>query len=110
MPIFALMLGVIVAALVIRRKHQPNPPTGPMTMSEVQEMLAELAQGVPEATDWGNSIVDLLKVLRLESVFSNRVTLWREMGHEDVYAGSAQQNVQLHKDFIKKVAERKLVP
>ena len=85
MPIFALMLGVIVAALVIRRKHQPNPPTGPMTVSEVMEMLAELAQGVPEATDWGNSIVDLLKVLRLDSAKAAREQFWREM-----YVGAEQ--------------------
>ena len=45
-------------------------------MAEVREMLSELAQNVPEATDWDGSIVDLLKILRLESSFGSRVTLW----------------------------------
>lgn len=111
MPILAMILGTIVALVAMRRKHMPNPCQGPMTIAEVQAMLAELGADVPEANNWANSIVDLLKVLRQDSDFGNRAALWPEMGHTDgTYTGTAEQNVQLHKDVMKAVAERKIVP
>jgi hypothetical protein len=104
----AVIIGVITALVALRRKHQPSPPVGPMTDEEVRAMLAELAPDVPDATDYGNSIVDLLKVLRLPSDKSSRRVLWEEMKHEGAYVGSAEQNVQLHADVMKKLADREI--
>ncbi len=110
MPVFTMILGAIIALVYMRRKLMPVPPAGPMTSAEVQAMLAELAPGAPEADNWANSIVDLLKVLRQDSSAHNRSALWAEMGHTDLYKGSAEQNITLHADVMKAVAERKIVP
>lgn len=110
MPIFGIIFGAIVALIAMRRKHMPNPPAGPMTSAEVQAMLVEMSSGVPEANNWANSIVDLLKVLRQDSGFGDRAELWREMGHSTKYDGTGEQNIQLHADVMKAVGERKIVP
>lgn len=110
MPVLAMILGTITALVFMRRKHMPNPYQGPMTVAEVNAMLAELATEVLEANNWANSIVDLLKVLRQDSGFGERLELWRGMGHEDPYKGTAEQNTQLHADVMKAVGEHKIVP
>lgn len=111
MPVLAMILGAITALVFMRHKHMANPCQGPMTVAEVQAMLAELGAEVPDANNWANSIVDLLKVLRQESDFGSRAVLWVEMGHLDgTYTGAAEQNVQLHTDVMKAVGERKITP
>lgn len=79
---------------------------GPLTNAEVVDYLSVAALAVPEAKDWPVSIVDLLKILHLDSRFEARNTLWGELGGDGIYAGSPKQNEWLHGQVMQEVANR----
>jgi uncharacterized protein DUF3597 len=109
---FGLILSAIRLGVAMLRKFrhpEGQPQQGPMTDDEVEQFLIAAADNVKDAPDWRKSVVDLLKILRQDSSYRARSELWAEMGHEVAYGGSAEQNVQLHKDVTKKIAERELV-
>jgi hypothetical protein len=54
--------------------------------------------------NWKTSIVDLLKLLGIDSSYAHRKELAAEMGIEG-YEGTAEQNIALHKAVLKKLAE-----
>src|SRR5262245_40732779 len=72
---------------------------------DVAAVLAGLAAQKKEKLDWRHSIVDLMKVLDLDSSLSAR----KELAHELKYSGdtgdSASMNVWLHKQVTVKLAE-----
>ena len=54
--------------------------------------------------NWRTSIVDLMKLLNLDSSYGNRKELAGEVGI-DGYSGSAEDNIALHKAVMTKLAE-----
>jgi len=72
---------------------------------DVAAVLSGLAAQKKEKLDWRHSIVDLMKVLDLDSSLSAR----KELAHELKYSGdtgdSASMNVWLHKQVMVKLAE-----
>jgi len=71
---------------------------------DVTAKLNDLAANNPEDLDWKVSIVDLLKLLGLDSSYGHRKELAAEMGIEG-YKGSEDQNIALHKAVLKKLAD-----
>jgi len=68
--------------------------------------LAGLAAASPQNLNWKTSIVDLLKLLDLDSSFTARKELVVELGcPPDLMGDSAKMNVWLHKTVLKKLAE-----
>jgi hypothetical protein len=61
------------------------------------------AQG--EDLNWKQSIVDLMKALKLDSSLAARKQLAQELGYTGALDGSAQMNVWLHKQVMAKLAE-----
>ena len=55
--------------------------------------------------NWRTSIVDLLKLLDLESSLDARKSLANELGVHAGADGSAEQNIALHKAVMRKLAE-----
>ena len=108
MRVYDLILGAIRLGVALRRKLLPTPPIGPMTDDEVRATLQAAAQDQPDANDWQNSIVDLMKILRLDSSFKNRTDLWAELSCDKTYEGTAEQNQQLHAALITRIAHRGL--
>lgn len=80
----------------------PVPAT--MDMVDVLSKLEELAAAQDGDLNWQTSIVDLLKLLGLESSFGTRKTLAGEVGISG-YEGTAEQNIRLHKVVLQKIAE-----
>lgn len=82
-------------------------PAAVAAMSEVdvEAALTKLAAEKGGDDNWRTSIVDLLKLLDLDSSLAART----ELGHElDVHAGadgSAEQNVALHRAVVQKMEE-----
>lgn len=69
-------------------------------------MLAGLAAANPQKLDWKVSVVDLLKLLDLDSSYTARKELAAELGcPADLMGDSAKMNVWLHKTLLKKLAE-----
>ncbi len=79
---------------------------GPQRMSsvDVEKVLTEKASKSQEDLDWRNSIVDLLKLLDLDSHINARKTLAHELGYTGKL-GNAKMNVWLHRAVMKKLAE-----
>ena len=74
------------------------------TTVDVTGKLNELAANGSEDLDWKASIVDLMKLVGLDSSYAHRKELAAEMGI-DGYEGTAEQNIELHKKVLTKLAE-----
>lgn len=77
-------------------------PVAPVDVEAVLSSMAEIEGG---GGDWRASIVDLLKLLKLDSSLQARKELAEELGVHVGEAGSAEQNIALHKAVMKKLAE-----
>jgi 3-oxoacyl-ACP reductase-like protein len=82
-----------------------EPVVQPIAMVDVVALLAEKAARHPEKLNWKTSIVDLLKLLGLDSSLAARKELARELYcPDDKMADSAQMNMWLHKQVLGHVA------
>jgi hypothetical protein len=77
----------------------------PMTKEEVDAMIEKLADESDEDFNWQESIVDLMKLLKLDSGLGERKQLAQELGYTGALDGSAAMNVWLHKQVMTKLAE-----
>jgi hypothetical protein len=73
---------------------------------DVAALLEELAAANPQKLNWRTSIVDLLKLLRLDSGLAVRKDLAAELGcPAELMGDSAAMNTWLHKTVLRKLAE-----
>ena len=83
------------------------PPVTPQSMQPVD--LEAVMQGYAKAKggggNWRESIVDLLKMLDIDSSLDARKELAKELGVNAGAHGSAEQNIALHKAVMRKIAE-----
>jgi len=77
----------------------------PMTRQEVEAMIAKVSQGQDEDLNWKQSIVDLMKLLKLDSSLAARKQLAQELGYKGELTGSAEMNIWLHQQVMTKLAE-----
>ena len=77
----------------------------PMSRDELKAMIEKIAGEQDENYNWDQSIVDLMKLLKLDSSFTARKQLAQELGYRGKLDGSAEMNVWLHKQVMVKLAE-----
>ena len=96
-------------------KTQPAPdrPAGgetgtivaprPQQLEEVD--VERRLEAMPEADglNWRSSIVDLMKLIGVDSSYGSRKELAQELGNTD-YAGSAEDNILLHRQTMQALA------
>lgn len=76
-----------------------------MEMVDVVSKLEGLAKANPAKLNWKTSIVDLLKLLDLESSLEARKELATELGcPANLMGDSAKINTWLHKEVLRKIA------
>ncbi len=83
----------------------PAADAAPAAPVDVEAVLSQMADGKGGGGNWQESIVDLLKLLDLDSSLAARKALADEL---DVHAGadgSAEENIALHKAVMEKLAE-----
>ena len=80
----------------------PPPPPEPV---DVEAVLIELAAAKGGGGNWRTSIVDLLKMLDLDSSLDARKALAEELGVNAGPHGSAEQNIALQKAVWKALAD-----
>jgi hypothetical protein len=80
------------------------PTQAPMTNVDVEAVLTKLASQNKEKLDWRKSIVDLMKLLNLDSGLGPRKELAKELGYTGDMNDSATMNVWLHKQVMAKLA------
>jgi Domain of unknown function (DUF3597) len=84
----------------------PPPPPVAIAVVDVVAKLEGLAASHREKLNWKLSIVDLLKLLGLDSSFAARKALATELGCPAEKMGdSAQMNMWLHKTVLQKLAD-----
>ena len=79
----------------------PTPP--PMSLADVEGMIARIAAQQGTKYNWNESIVDLMKLLKLDSSFAARKQLAQELGYSGPLDGSAEMNIWLHKEVMAKL-------
>ncbi|MBN2034719.1 MAG: DUF3597 domain-containing protein [Deltaproteobacteria bacterium] len=116
------LFGKILEKLGINRpaqagqisQGQPEAQTAPAAASsqapidvvDVVAQLEKLAASQTQKLNWRVSIVDLMKLLGLDSSFAARKELAAELGCPSEKMGdSAQMNMWLHKTVLQKIAD-----
>ena len=85
----------------------PAAPPAPVHLSEVdvEAILNGKAQQSGQPLNWRTSIVDLLKLLDLDSSLQSRKDLAKELHYSGDTADSASMNVWLHRQVMNKLAQ-----
>ena len=78
---------------------------GSQSAVDVEAILTEKASQKGEKLNWRQSIVDLMKLLDLDSSLAARKQLAQELGYAGELNGSAEMNIWLHKQVMKKLAD-----
>lgn len=81
------------------------PAPNPIAMVDVVAQMEQRAAANPQKLNWRTSIVDLLKLLDLDSSLAARKELATELGcPADLMGDSAQMNMWLHKNVLAHIA------
>lgn len=90
---------------------QATPPVAavaqaaPMKEVDVEQLLDGMSAKASEKLNWKTSIVDLMKLLGLDSSITARKELAQELHYTGDTADSASMNIWLHKQVMQKLAE-----
>lgn len=79
-------------------------PGQAMTTIDVGTVLDKMTQDSKESLDWRKSIVDLMKLLKLDSSLTARKELAKELSYTGDMGDSASMNIWLHKQVMTKLA------
>ena len=82
-----------------------TPAPGAATTVDVAAVLNGLAASNSQTLDWKHSIVDMMKLLGLDSSLSSRQELAKELNYTGDMHDSASMNIWLHKQVMQKLAE-----
>ena len=81
----------------------PAPKAVPLV--DVVAQLEQRAAANPQKLNWRTSIVDLLKLLDIDSSFTARKAMAKELGcPDDLMGDSAKMNIWLHKTVLARIA------
>ena len=79
-----------------------SQPAGPV---DVAATLDKLAASNSEKLDWKHSIVDMMKLVGMDSSLTARKSLATDLHYTGDMNDSAAMNIWLHKEVMKKLAE-----
>jgi hypothetical protein len=89
---------------------QPSTPASmpqqavPMDQVDVEALLDNMARSAGRPSNWRTSIVDLLKLLDIDSSLEARKELARELDFRGDTGDSAAMNIWLHRQVMNKLA------
>ena len=93
------------AASAAATPPMPSAPKPAPPVVDIAAVMSGLAAKNPEKLDWKRSIVDLMKLVGMDSSLSARKELATELHYTGDMNDSASMNVWLHKEVLKKLAE-----
>lgn len=120
MSIFGTIMGKIMGTSARRQAAAENKAAAaggapaasaatavapPMATVDVAARLDEMKAGASQTLNWRESIVDLMKLVGIDSDITNRRALAHELGYTGDLNDSATMNVWLHKQVMKKLSE-----
>ena len=80
------------------------PAQAPMAEVDVESILNNMASSAGQPLNWRTSIVDLLKLLNLDSSLQSRKELAQELHYTGDTNDSASMNIWLHRQVMNKLA------
>jgi hypothetical protein len=83
----------------------PSTPGAAVQVVDVAVILDGLAAKNAEKLDWKRSIVDLMKLVGMDSSFGARKQLATELKYTGDPNDSASMNIWLHKEVLRKLSE-----
>ncbi len=83
----------------------PPAPAAAAPQVDVTALLDDIQSHNDQKLNWRTSIVDLMKLIGLDSSLANRQQLADELGYTGDKNGSAEMNMWLHKQVMIKLAE-----
>jgi uncharacterized protein DUF3597 len=83
----------------------PAPAATPAAPVDVAAIMDNLAGQSSEKLDWRRSIVDLMKLINLDSSLAARKELAQELSYSGDMSDSASMNIWLHQQVMIKLAE-----
>jgi len=105
----AVARGAEGAPVVVAANNTATPAAAATAASktpvDVMAILDAIDDKTDEKLDWTKSIVDLMKLLKLDSSLSARKSLATELGYTGDMGDSAKMNVWLHKAVMQKLAD-----
>jgi hypothetical protein len=84
--------------------NESPAPAAPAQSVDVAPILDKAVAAKGEKLEWRTSIVDLMKALDIDSSFSARKELAKELGYTGDSNDSASMNIWLHKQVMAKLA------
>lgn len=85
--------------------HAPGATAPQPEAVDVEAVLEALNEKSPQKLNWRTSIVDLMKLVGLDSSLKHRQELAVELGYTGDKNDSAAMNIWLHKAVMRKLAE-----
>ena len=83
----------------------PKPAPAPaQPVVDVEAVLEKMAVTSGQKLNWRTSIVDVMKLVGMDSSLENRKELARELGYTGDPGDSAAMNIWLHKRVMKELA------
>ena len=107
MGLFANLLSKVFGqqAAVASAPSKSPGATAPAGAVDVTAILDDLASKNPEKLDWRKSIVDLMKLVGMDSSLASRKELAKDLNYTGDTGDSAAMNTWLHKVVIRKIAD-----
>jgi hypothetical protein len=88
------------------------PPAGAVATApvstvvvDVEAVLEEMAAKNPQRLNWRTSIVDLMKLVGMDSSLTQRKALAQELGYAGSLQDTASMNMWVHKQVLRKLAD-----
>lgn len=82
----------------------PAATPAPVLEVDVTQVLEGMAAKAPDRLNWQTSIVDLMKLLGIDSSLAARKSLAQELHYSGALDGSAEMNLWLHAQVMHRVA------
>jgi uncharacterized protein DUF3597 len=80
-------------------------PAAVATAVDIEAVLSQMAAKNPQKLNWRTSIVDLMKLVGMDSSLTERKQLAQELGYTGNMQDTASMNIWLHKQVLRKLAE-----
>lgn len=82
-----------------------TPVTATPAPVDIETVMKGYEAKTQQQLNWRTSIVDLLKLLGIDSSLANRTELAKELGYNGSTSDSASMNLWLHKQVLRKLQE-----
>jgi 3-oxoacyl-ACP reductase-like protein len=80
-------------------------PTATIERVDMEKVLDDMAAKNPQKLNWRSSIVDLMKLVGMDSTLQERKELATELGYTGDQSDTAKMNMWLHKEVMKRMEQ-----